>query len=166
MGNRRMVLHVDDDAVVRHIVQEHLARAGFEVIGLADPTQAIDALVESHCRVVILDVCMPAVSGLDLLAQIKQFDGGIQVVMLTGLVSIDTVLESMRRGAEACLFKPLQDAGELISVLEAASQKADRWWDSLADLHKRRAAERGLFGNDLKATFALATHDDDHARSK
>jgi DNA-binding NtrC family response regulator len=166
MRNGRMVLHVDDDPAMRHLVERQLAVAGMNVMGIGQPLGAIDALVESQCRVVILDVDMPDMNGLELLAQIKRFDGGIQVIMLTGLVSMDTVLESMRRGAEACLFKPLQDVAELISALEAAFQKADRWWDALADLNQRRAAQRTGPGSDRSAPLEFSTHDCHHARSK
>jgi DNA-binding NtrC family response regulator len=163
MGNGRTILHVDDDPAVRHLVERRLAAAGYQVMGLDDPEQAIAALVDNDCRVVILDVDMPATSGLELLTRIKQFDEGIQVIMLTGLVSIDTVLESMRRGAEACLFKPLLDLADLISVLQAAFQKLDRWWLALADLNRRRTAERQ--NSDRETSVEVAPHDHIYSRS-
>jgi hypothetical protein len=53
-----------------------------------------------------------------------------------------SVLESMRRGAEACLFKPLNDVAPLLKTLDAAFQKIDHWWDTLQDLTSRRKTEQ------------------------
>jgi DNA-binding NtrC family response regulator len=75
------------------------------------------------------------------LRQIKRHDGGIQVILLTGLVSMNTVLDSMRTGAEACLFKPIHDFDELYEVLDAAYAKVGRWWRTLQDLADRSRAQ-------------------------
>jgi phenylacetyl-CoA:acceptor oxidoreductase subunit 2 len=77
-------------------------------------------LLVRDCRVVLLDIDMPQINGLEALREIKQHDGGIQVIMLTGLVSMNTVLESMRLGAESCLFKPVTDVAPLLDAIEAA----------------------------------------------
>jgi DNA-binding NtrC family response regulator len=118
---------------------DRLRQAGYEVVSLDDSIQAIATLLESDVRVVLLDVEMPSLSGLELLSKIKAFDGGIQVIMLTGLVTTSTLLESMRRGAEACFFKPLDDAEPLLEALERAFAKVDCWWSAVADLERRKA---------------------------
>ena len=106
---RRVVLHVDDDPQMLRFVASLLEKGDYEVISIDDPTKVRATLLASDCRVVISDVDMPQMNGLELLRQIKQHDGGIHVVMLTGLVSMSTILDSMRLGAEACVFKPLSD---------------------------------------------------------
>lgn len=135
---RRAVLHVDDDPQLLRIVSARLGSQGYEVISLSDPTRTIATLLEHNCRLVILDVEMPQSNGLEVLSQIKEFDGGVQVIMLTGLVSMNCVLESMRRGAEACHFKPVLDYTELIASLDAAFIKVKHWWQTLQELVRRR----------------------------
>jgi DNA-binding NtrC family response regulator len=137
-STQRRVLHVDDDRLIRELVAHRLTADGYEVISLADPRDAISTLLAHDCRVVILDVEMPELNGLELLSQIKAYDGGVQVVMLTGLVSMTSVLESLRRGAEACHFKPIEDFSELQATLEATFAKLDAWWNTLADLARRK----------------------------
>jgi DNA-binding NtrC family response regulator len=137
-----MILHVDDDRLMTEIVRERLEPYGYRVIPVNDPSSIIDVLVRNNCRVVLLDVQMPQANGLEVLTQIKQYNGGVLVIMLTGLVSMTSVLESMRRGAEACLFKPLNDVAPLLKTLDAAFQKIDHWWDTLQDLTSRRKAEQ------------------------
>lgn len=139
---RRAVLHIDDDRSMLHLVSKRLQGEGYEVISLDDPERTIETLLAHDCRVVLLDVQMPGRNGLDLLSEIKQYDGGIQVIMLTGLVSMNTVLESLRRGAEACLFKPIRNFDTTLEALTATFEKLDRWWVTLEDLSRRRAEER------------------------
>ncbi len=138
---RRAVLHVDDDPAILRVVGTNLRNRGYEVISLDDPSRTIATLLEHHCRVAILDVDMPMENGLEVLSRIKEFDGGVQVIMLTGLVSMNAVLESMRRGAEACFFKPVLDYDEFHIRLDATFGKLDEWWHTLQDLASRRQSE-------------------------
>jgi DNA-binding NtrC family response regulator len=137
----RNLLHVDDDPDMLRLVACKLRPRGFQVHSLDDPRQAQRELLSHDCRVVLLDVDMPTINGLELLRQIKRHDGGIQVILLTGLLSTNTVLESMRMGAEACLFKPIHDFDELYEVLDATCAKVGRWWRTLQDLADRSRAQ-------------------------
>jgi DNA-binding NtrC family response regulator len=87
----------------------------------------------------LLDISMPHADGIEVLKQIKRFDGGIQVIMLTGLVSMNTVLDSLRCGAEALYFKPLLNFEPLLDVLSDSVRKTDRWKQTLEELRLRRA---------------------------
>lgn len=131
------LLHIDDDPDILRLVAAKLQARGYQVHSLDDPCQAQRELLSRDCRVVLLDVDMPTMNGLELLRQIKEYDGGIQVILLTGLVSMNTVLESMRMGAEACLFKPICDFDQLYHTLDATYAKVDRWWRTLQDLTHR-----------------------------
>jgi len=143
-NTQRLVLHVDDDPQVCRIIQRQLSRRGFEVTSINDPRRVLEELLKSEYRVVICDIDMPEIDGLELLRQIKQQDGGVQVIMLTGLVTMTSVLRSLRLGAEACLFKPLTDVGPLEVALEDAFRKLDRWWGTLEELSQRRREERSM----------------------
>jgi len=76
--------------------------------------------------------------------EIKAYDGGIQVLMLTGVTSMNSLLQSFRFGAEACLFKPLNDYQPLCNALEDTFRKIDRWWDALEELSQRRCQEHAV----------------------
>ncbi len=136
-SNGRTILHVDDDPQILRQVHKYLTARDYDVASLSDPRKVIESLLETQCRVVLLDINMPH-NGLDVLQEIKRHDGGIQVVFLTELVSMSTVMQSMCLGAEACLFKPLTDFAPLESALDAAFAKIDRWWSSLHDLTERK----------------------------
>ncbi|MBC8354705.1 MAG: response regulator [Planctomycetes bacterium] len=134
----RTVLHIDDDPQVLRMIRHQLKGLGYEVVSLDNPSKAVGMLLKNEYRVVILDIDMPGYNGLDVLRQIKKQDGGIQVIMLTGFVSMTVVLQSLRWGAEACFFKPLTDVKPLASAVEEAFAKLDRWWETLRDLTNRK----------------------------
>jgi DNA-binding response OmpR family regulator len=141
MGVPRRILHVDDDAKITELVAKYLRRHGIDSTAIHDPCRVIQQLPQFQERVVLLDIDMPRINGLELLKEIKEFDGAIQVVMLTGLVTMTTVLQSLRWGAEACFFKPIADVEPMVSGLEACFQKIDRWWSTLDDLSRRRKTD-------------------------
>lgn len=141
MLRNRVVLHVDDDPRITGIIAARLAKFGYEVLPVNNPLLVMDELARRQVRVVLLDIDMPQLSGLDLLKEIKAHDGGIQVIMLTGVVSITNLLQSIRFGAEACIFKPVQDIRPLADCIDDAFRKLDRWWQSLEELSQRRQRE-------------------------
>ncbi len=134
----RAVLHVDDDPATTQLIQVLLRPLGIETVPLNDSGQLLDRLLNDQHRVVLLDVDMPHDNGLELLRDIKRLDGGINVIMLTGIVSQSTVLQSLRRGASACFFKPITDAKPLAWAIESAFDNLERWWQTLQELSARR----------------------------
>jgi CheY-like chemotaxis protein len=134
----RQIMHIDDDPQFTTLMAEMLKSRGFQVTSLHDPGAAIQQLPRFRERVVLLDIDMPKMNGLELLQEIKAFDGGIQVIMLTGLVTMTTVLQSLRMGAEACFFKPIDDIEPLVQSLSDCFRKIDRWWITLNELLLRR----------------------------
>lgn len=146
--DRRTILHIDDDPAILRFVRAGLAKKGYDVVSLSDPTEAPKKLLETDASVVVLDIDMPQIDGLSLLKQLKSQDGGVQVVMLTGLVSMSTVLRSMRYGAEACVFKPLSDMSPLLHSIEACFVKLDVWWDTLLELRNLQRKDGRLFESD------------------
>lgn len=137
-GINRTILHVDDDPAFTRVVAQLLQRKGYEVAVLNDPEPVLGELVRHGYRVVLLDVDMPGIDGLELLRRIKEFDGGIQVIMVTGLVTMSNVMAAFRRGAEACFFKPLDDPNPLAEAVEAAFRKIEHWWDAMHELTRQR----------------------------
>lgn len=142
MNQERTILHVDDDPDMLRIVARRLADEGYRVISLNDPREVPARLSESGARLALVDIEMPEMDGLSLLRQIKRDDASVQVIMLTGVVTLSTALRTMRYGAEACVFKPIDDFSPLLTAVDAAFAKLDRWWQSLEDLRRRKADSR------------------------
>lgn len=129
----RKILHVDDDPSILRIVSSVLSNRGYTVVSVSDPSQAIPTLIQTSTRLVILDIDMPEKSGLSLLEEIKAVDGSIQVIMLTGMVSMATIFRATQLGAEECLFKPISDLNEIGDAADRAYEKMLRWWRTLRE---------------------------------
>jgi DNA-binding NtrC family response regulator len=144
-GVSRTILHVDDDPQFTRIVAHVLQRKGYDVVSLNDPQQVLGELIRHGYRIVLLDIDMPGIDGIDLLRRIKEYDGGVQVIMLTGLVTLSNAMAAFRRGAEACFFKPIEDYEPLVHAVDATIRKIEHWWKALHDLtRQRRQAEAVL----------------------
>ena len=143
----RMLLHLDDDPQLTALIQRQLAAHKITSIPVNDPNQLMSQLAQTRARLVLLDVDMPGKDGLQVLREIKEYDGTILVVMLTGLVGQTTVIRSLRYGAEACFFKPVQDIQPLLACLEDCFRKIDRWWKCLGELVERKRALQGQLSN-------------------
>lgn len=136
----RTILHVDDDPAVLRVVKHHLEKLGFEVVSVSEPAAAVDKLLNSDIRVVLLDVDMPGTSGIEMLREIKRIDGGVQVVMLTGVTTMQCLMNAFHGGADACFFKPIDDYQPLASALTGAFQKIEHWRSALVRLIQLRRA--------------------------
>lgn len=140
----RRLLHVDDDPQVTRTVAARLARFRYHVVAQNDPRRAIGEIARGQYRVVLLDLQMKHVDGLELLKRIKAYEGGIQVILLSDLVPMTSVLQSLRSGAEACLFKPLDEIEPLVQAVDDAFRKLDRWWQAMDNVSRRGQSEAEL----------------------
>jgi len=111
------IMIVDDELEIRQILKEFLQNAGYRIITAQDGEQALRILSENVIDVMILDLKMPGLSGLEVLKRVKAFDPEIAVIVLTGYPSIDSAVESMRLGAYDYLLKPI-DFRKLEVLLE------------------------------------------------
>jgi EAL domain-containing protein (putative c-di-GMP-specific phosphodiesterase class I)/ActR/RegA family two-component response regulator len=116
----RRVLLVDDDASVLRASAQLLERAGFAVTAVSDGHAALRALSEERYSVVVSDIMMEGMSGLELLRLIKERDADLPVVMVTGGPSLATAIEAMHNGAHRYLLKPIALEEFLETVNRAA----------------------------------------------
>ncbi|HTR78286.1 MAG TPA: EAL domain-containing protein [Gemmatimonadaceae bacterium] len=110
------VLIVDDEAGIRRLLTRALERAGFEADQADDGLHAMDLLDTSTFDVVISDLRMPGMGGMDLLRRVREHDLDLPVVLMTGAPSIETAVEAVEYGALRYLMKPVS----VNAVVEAA----------------------------------------------
>ena len=116
-SSKLSVLVIDDDPDILEYLQDFLSAEGFDVTTLADPSLAVDRIRDEVFHLVVLDLMMPKVSGLDLLAQIRGVDDDIAVIILTGYPTLDTATASMKHEVSAYIHKPFtpQEFREVIA---------------------------------------------------
>jgi DNA-binding NtrC family response regulator len=113
------ILCVDDDTIFIKIfgkVFSQVEQPGDAIITTLDPQEALAIVKERSVDIVITDLVMPGISGLDILKGVKAFNPKIEVIVVTGQVSIDSAVEAMRLGARDYLTKPL-NTGLLVEKL-------------------------------------------------
>ena len=105
MGRKR-ILVVDDEAVIREGMRRILDGGGFTVETFANGYLAIEKLQAEAFDLLITDLKMPGMSGMDVLDQIKAINPKLPVIIITGFVTDETTAEIIKRGARNCLPKP------------------------------------------------------------
>jgi two-component system, NtrC family, response regulator AtoC len=113
---KKTVLVADDEAAVREVLADVLADS-YEVVTAASGEEALEQLDRCHPSLVILDLRMPGMSGMDALAEARKRDPELPVVVLTATTSYQTAVEAMRLGAADYVAKPFEVA-ELQHVID------------------------------------------------
>ena len=113
------ILVVDDDDNLRWVVQTQLEDAGYEAATAADGRAALAAIQESRPALVLTDLKMPGMSGLELLKKIRADDPEVPVIMITAFGTIQNAVEAVKSGAYDYLTKPIDYEDLLLGVKRA-----------------------------------------------
>lgn len=112
----KQILLVDDEESLRRVTQMELEDLGFSVSTVPDGQAALAALAKSPFQLVITDLKMPGISGMDLLRRIRSEHPGTAVIMITAFGSIEGAVEAMKSGAVDYITKPI-DIDELVILI-------------------------------------------------
>lgn len=104
----RRVLVVDDEPMVLNVLVRSLTRQGLEAIPAGDGQEALRLFSQAPCDLVISDLRMPGMDGLQLLHAIKDINPRVPFIFISGYGDIPTVVEALKAGAENFLTKPLE----------------------------------------------------------
>jgi len=121
------VLIVDDEADIRNSLARRYRLKGFVVDTADNGVSAVKLLSEQPYQVVISDIKMPGMDGIDLLRIIRTEYPMTRVIMMTGYVTLDNGLSCLRHGADTCIFKPLQDLKEIDAAIQRAIDYLQHW---------------------------------------
>ena len=116
------VLFVDDEIDFLETLIKRMKKRGVDVAGVGNGEQALDYLNEHPVDVIVLDVRMPGIGGINTLKEIKKIYPLMEVIMLTGHASIEAAIEGMELGAFDYLMKPA-DFDELFYKIQDAFKK-------------------------------------------
>jgi len=118
------VLIVDDEKDFVEMLELRLEEVGEKVSTAHSGQECLDRLQQETIDVVILDILMPGMSGIDTLKEIKKHFPIVEVILLTGHGTIQTAVDGMKLGAYDYLLKPA-DFKDLVSKLDAARKRKD-----------------------------------------
>lgn len=124
MPGDKKILLVDDDASLRRVLSHHLSEAGYLVITAGDGKSALDLFTEEQVDLMITDIEMPEMSGLELLRRISIMSPDTMVLVITAYGSIETAVEAMKLGAYDYITKPFNREELLLTVAKGLQYTA------------------------------------------
>src|SRR5437899_1748451 len=118
---RPVILVVDDDPGVREsfrlILEDH-----YDVLDVPDGPQALDIVRSAQVDLVLLDIRLPGMDGIEVLERIKAIDEGVEVILVTAVKTVRTAVAAMKLGAFDYLTKPFEEE-ELLSLARRALER-------------------------------------------
>ena len=128
------ILIVDDAEDLVKTMVKRLNKRNIEATGVLSGEEALETIRKETFDIVVLDVKMPGITGIETLRELKKIDPGIEVILLTGHASVDVALDGMKLGAYEFLMKPCK--------IEELVEKIDGAWEIKTERDKRiRKAE-------------------------
>lgn len=113
---KRTIFIIDDEEPIRKVLNTHLVKEGYNVIQSQGGGEVFEALRSASFELVICDIRMPEVDGIQVLAHVRESYPAVPVIMLTGLTDVATVIEVMKKGAFDYLMKPVKKEDLLVVI--------------------------------------------------
>ena len=158
MKERIKILIVDDEEIIRTLLVEHLSDEGFTTVAVPSGEAALEVFRDDPNHLVVTDIRMGGMSGVQLLEEVKKLDDEALVIIITSHASLDTAVATLRAGAYDYIFKPFED-------LDLVTKVINRAMDKIALIHDNRKLVEDLEQSNLmmeqsnEALRELATRD-------
>lgn len=150
----RKLLVIDDDTIVRQSTMAYLEDSGFDVVGAADGPTGLE-LFQRHCPdLVLTDLRMPIMDGLQVLQAICDLTPEVPVIVISGAGVMGDVVEALRLGASDYLIKPVVDMEVLVHSVRKSLERRD-----LIDQNSRYRDELETANRDLKESLQVLERD-------
>ncbi len=136
------LLVVDDSKAIQRTLQKHFTESGYEVLTAGDGPEAIEKVESTHPDIVILDIRMPRMDGLEALEKMKEIDSDLNVIMVTAMEDMQNTIRAVQLGAYEYINKPL-DLDKLEVIISRALES------------RRLKEEVGRFVSDQREEFQI-----------
>lgn len=146
MGSAKILI-VDDEKIMRESLAGWLQRDGHEVETAKSGEEALEKLNVARYQILLLDIKMEGISGLEVLKNVRESDPDVAVIMITAYGSISTAIEAMKNGAADYLLKPFDpnELGVLIEkILDSQAQARENLY--LKEQYKERSRFESMIG--------------------
>ena len=148
--SKNKILVIDDEKSMLEFLSIMLTKDGFSVATLDRGQEGINMFKNTHFDLVIVDIKMPEVSGIDVLKAIRSYDTNAVVLMITAYASVDTAIEAMKLGAFDYITKPFEIKNIRVIISKALQQR--KLLDENINLKKQLKSEydfKNIIGNSL-----------------
>lgn len=117
MEEKRKVLIVDDDKDIVTIVSTILSGRGWEITAAYSGREALEAVTSQKPDIILLDIMMPEMNGIEVLKRLKKIDANARIIMITAFGDVESYLDSMELGAYEYINKPFE-TDELLEMID------------------------------------------------
>jgi DNA-binding NtrC family response regulator len=121
MAAKPRILVVDDEPVVRESIRDWFTQDDYPIEMAANGPEALKKIQESHWDIMLTDVKMPGMDGLELQQQVKKIDPEVTVIIMTAYASVDSAMQAIKEGAYDYVTKPL-DPEDLQRIIDRVSE--------------------------------------------
>ncbi|MEW5723350.1 MAG: response regulator [Thermodesulfobacteriota bacterium] len=125
------LLIVDDEVEILHMLRRNLELEGYEVTITTSPHEALELMKRDLFNLVLTDIKMPGLSGVDLLRELKQINPLSNIIMMTGYSNMSHVVDCLGSGAVDYFVKPFSDLDVIIQALGQARDRVRRWREAM-----------------------------------
>ncbi|MZP30301.1 response regulator [Heliobacterium undosum] len=125
------VLLIDDEEELCISLQRILQLEGYVTEYTTSPIKALDMVKARKYHIILADIVMPEMDGIELLSAVKAYDPLAQVIMMTGYSTMDKTVRCLEKGANDYLLKPFSDLDKVIEAVRLSEAKLRRWWESM-----------------------------------
>jgi DNA-binding NtrC family response regulator len=122
-GEAARILVIDDEEIIQEVLSDILGREGYDLTFAPDAETGLAVLAEREFDLVVLDLMLPGMSGLEALAEVRRLDPDQVVIMLTAYGSVETAVQAMRQGAHDYLAKPFKNEDVLRALRHGLRQR-------------------------------------------
>ena len=123
VGNKKRIMLIDNEEGLCRMMEAVLTDSGYEVKAYTRSFEAVEEFRPGEWDLVVSDIKMPGMDGIELLQRIKEKEPGVPVVMITAFATVETSIQALRRGAYDMLTKPFEPEELLYRVKNALSQR-------------------------------------------
>jgi CheY-like chemotaxis protein len=117
------ILIVDDESSIREVLSSLLLDAGYRTLAAGTGEEGLELMNDAAISVAMIDLKLPGMSGIDLLAEIKRRSPSTEVIIMTSYASLDTAIEAIRREVYDYIQKPFEDLDQPLAVVRRALEK-------------------------------------------
>ncbi|MCH8334163.1 sigma-54-dependent Fis family transcriptional regulator, partial [Candidatus Sumerlaeota bacterium] len=120
------ILILDDEVKMGKILTRVLKREGHQVQSASEPQKALDLLKDGHFDLLLTDLKMPGMSGLEVMERARAMDPQLEIIMMTAYATVETAVEALKNGAADYLIKPFHNEELLMLVARLAETNSLR----------------------------------------
>ncbi|MGA2532583.1 MAG: sigma-54 dependent transcriptional regulator [Candidatus Aminicenantales bacterium] len=158
MASKGIIHVIDDEPVIRDVLSQLLTSEGYEVELSSSGEEALDKFSSSSCDVILLDLLMPGMDGIEVLGRIRKIDPVAAVIIITAYASVESAIAAMKIGALDYVQKPFKH-DDLLMTIERAVERRRLQEENLRlkDELKQKFSFSNIIGKSqaMKAVFEL-----------